>query len=534
MEMTNKAITEVKESAHPPRDNHDDFLPFGTKLVLITLSLALAVFCVALDNTIIAVAIPRITDQFHNLNDVGWYASAYLLTTCSFQLLYGKLYTLFDIKWVFLMALFIFELGSLICGVAPSSTVLIIGRAIAGLGSAGIFSGALITIGHIVELKYRPIAFSMVGGVYGISSVAGPLMGGAFTDHATWRWCFYINLPIGGITAVGILFLLKLPPRATVQKRSWKQTLKSMDPPGTLIFVPSIVCLLLALQWGGVQYPWSNTRIIVLFVLFAIGFIIFIGLQIVSGENATVPARIAKQRTIAFASLFSFCLGSSFFIMVYFLPIWFQAIQGTNAVGAGIRCLPMILAHVVAIGISGALTARLGYYTPFFIASSIIVPIGSGLMTTFTVSISQAKWAGFMFLYGFGAGCGFQQGGIAAQSVLSLEDAAIGTSFVMFILVLGGALFTSAAQSVFTTRLVKNLIALDMPGFDPSAIVHAGATGLRKMVKPDQLPRVLEAYNDAVVHVLQLALIIGSISIIGALGVEWRSVKGKKFETVAA
>ncbi|KAJ6005390.1 MFS general substrate transporter [Penicillium sp. IBT 35674x] len=536
MEMTSKCSNaEVEERTNPSRDtDQDQFMSFGTKLVLITISLMLAVLCVALDNTIIAVAIPRITDQFHNLNDVGWYASSYLLTTCSFQLLYGKFYTLFNIKWVFLVALCIFELGSLICGVAPTSTVLIIGRAIAGLGSAGIFTGALITVGHIVELKKRPIFFSMIGGVYGIASVAGPLMGGAFTDHATWRWCFYVNLPIGGITAVGILFLLKLPARAMTQKRSWMQTMKSLDPLGTIVFVPSIVCLLLALQWGGVQYPWSNGRIIALFVLFVIGIIIFIGLQIALGENATVPVRIAKQRSITFASIFGFCIGASFFIMVYYIPIWFQAIRGTTAVGAGIDSLPLVLAHVVAIIVSGALTSHLGYYTPFFIAGSIICSIGAGLITTFTIDISQAKWVGFMFIYGIGAGCGFQQGGVAAQTVLSLRDAPIGTAVVMFLQMLGGALFTTVAQTIFTTRLVKNLTALNMPGLDPSDIVHAGATGLWRMVTSDQLPRVLEAYNDALMHVFQLALNVGCVSIVGALGVEWRSVKGKKIEAVVA
>ena len=125
---------------------------------------------------IIAVAIPRITDDFHNLNDVGWYASSYLLTTCAFQLLYGKFFALFSVKWVFLVALFIFELGSLICGVAPSSTVLIVGRAVAGLGSAGIFTGALVTLAHTVPLAKRPTYFGMIGGMYGIASVAGPLV----------------------------------------------------------------------------------------------------------------------------------------------------------------------------------------------------------------------------------------------------------------------------------------------------------------------------------------------------------------------
>ncbi|KAL1854442.1 hypothetical protein Daus18300_011462 [Diaporthe australafricana] len=175
------------EASSVENDTADVARPTGVKLMLITISLMLAVFCVALDNTIMAVAIPHITDQFHNLNDVGWYASAYLLTTCALQLPFGKLYALYNIKIVFLCALFLFELGSLICGVAPNSMTLVIGRAVAGLGSAGIFTGSLVTIPHTVEAERRPMFFGMLGGMYGIASVAGPLMGGAFTDHATWR-----------------------------------------------------------------------------------------------------------------------------------------------------------------------------------------------------------------------------------------------------------------------------------------------------------------------------------------------------------
>jgi hypothetical protein len=187
-EIQTTALEEVKELDKPTDEAQ---YPGGFKLITVVIALCFAVFLVALDNTIVATAIPRITNDFHSLDDVGWYASSYLLTTCAFQLLFGKFYTFFSIKWVFLLAIGIFELGSLICGVAPNSVALILGRAIAGVGSAGIFSGGLIIIAYSVPLEKRPIYTGLIGAMYGIASVAGPLMGGAFTDHLTWRWCFY-------------------------------------------------------------------------------------------------------------------------------------------------------------------------------------------------------------------------------------------------------------------------------------------------------------------------------------------------------
>ncbi|KAJ4258162.1 hypothetical protein NW762_008303 [Fusarium torreyae] len=468
--------------------------PMGIKLALITLSLMLAVLCVALDNT----------------------------------LLFGKLYALFNVKIVFLSALFVFELGSLICGVAPTSTALIIGRAIAGLGSAGIFTGALVTIAHTVAREKRPMFFGLLGGMYGIASVAGPLMGGAFTDHATWRWCFYINLPLGGITAVVIFFLLKVPPKPAAERRSFMTTLKGLDPIGTAVFIPSIICLLLALQWGGVKYPWSNARVIALFVVFGILLFGFLSVQFVMKDNATVPPRIAKNRTIASAALFGFCIGGSFFILTYYIPIWFQVIKNTSAVRSGIYSLPMILANVVGIIGAGSLTTKFGHYAPFFLASSVVMSVGAGMITTFTVDTPQAKWVGYLFIYGLGVGLGFQQGGIAAQAVLPLRDVSIGTAMVMFVQMLGGALFVSVAQNIFTNELVTNLMALGIPDLHPEAIVHAGATSLRAMVDPSALPEVLLAYNAALVKTFQLALILSCLSVLGAMGVEWKSVKGKE------
>jgi len=176
------------------RDDGSEY-PTGLRLGLITLALCLSVFLMALDNSIIATAIPKITDQFHSLGDVGWYGSAYLLTTAALQLLFGKFYSFFSIKWVYLVAIGLFELGSLICGVANNSVTLIIGRAVAGLGSAGVFSGALIILAYSVPLERRPMYTGMVGSMYGIASVAGPLLGGVFTDKVSWVCSTMVLLP---------------------------------------------------------------------------------------------------------------------------------------------------------------------------------------------------------------------------------------------------------------------------------------------------------------------------------------------------
>jgi EmrB/QacA subfamily drug resistance transporter len=527
------AASKGEHSLRPTTTREDGTeYPQGVQLGLIVLALCLAVFLMSLDNAIIATAIPKITDQFNSLSDVGWYGSAYMLTTAALQLLFGRLYTFFTIKWMYLAAIAIFELGSLICGVAPNSIALIIGRAVAGIGSAGIFSGSLIILAYSVPLEKRPMFTGLIGSMYGISSVSGPLLGGAFTDHVTWRWCFFINLPIGAITIIVISIFFPDPKRKK-NTETFKQRLWQLDPVGTGLFMPAIICLLLALQWGGTKYMWDNWRIILLFVMFAVLIAGFLFDQYKQGDRATVPPRIFFKRSVWASGLYSFAVGSAFMGAVFYLPIWFQAVKGASAVHSGIMNLPMLIGVVVFSVFAGGVVTVVGYYAPFMIAGTAIASIGFGLITTFAPDTPAPVWIGYQILIGAGMGLGFQQPFIAVQTVLDMKDVPTGTSIITFMQTLGGALFVSVAQNVFTNKLVQ-YIAKYVPGLDPQVVLAAGATSIQHSIDPALLPGVTRAYSDALTQTFIVFVAMVVLSIIGALAVEWKSVKGKKIEMVAA
>ncbi|KAK3699473.1 MFS sugar transporter [Vermiconidia calcicola] len=513
-----------KEQEESEEQEDETQYPKSTQFALITVALCLSVFLMALDNTIIATAIPKITDEFHAINDVGWYASSYLLCTCAFQLFFGKLYTFLSIKWVYLAAIIIFEVGSAICGAAPNSTALIIGRAVAGLGSAGILTGAILILANTVPLRKRPIYTGLIGGMYGIASVAGPLLGGVFTDKVSWRWCFYINLPLGAITLGFIVFFYR-PTQATqaqTLKVGLKAKLEQFDIFGTIVFLPMVVCLLLALQWGGSQYEWSNGRIIALFVLFAVLLAVFVAIQFWKKDYATVPPRILKQRSIAAGAWFSAALGASFF-----------AIKGTTAVQSGIDNIPMILGLVLFSIVSGVAVTVVGYYTPFVLASSVLMAVGGGLLSTLETNTGSGKWIGYQIVFGAGVGLGMQQSLIMAQTVLPKKDVPIGTAVMMFSQTLGGAIFVSVAQNVFTNRLLALLLKA-VPDLNPAIVLSTGATSLKAKIPEQFLPGVQQAYNDAIMNTFYVGVAMGAMSLFGSAFFEWKSVKGKKIEMTAA
>lgn len=519
--------------ADTPSDGEDAIVyPSGFKLFALMLGLQLAVLCVSLDNTIIATAIPKITDQFQALSDVGWYGSAYLLTFCALTLLFGRMFKMFSVKWVFLGCLALFEIGSLICAVAPSSVVLIVGRAIAGLGGSGIFSGALVILAYTTPLDKRPIHTGLFGAMYGIASIIGPLVGGAFADNVTWRWCFYINLPFGGVTAASLILFLHLPERQQddATDTSLWQTFNSFDPLGTIFFLASVICILLALFWGGSAYSWSSGRVIALLVIFAVLLVAFAIVQYFMGENATIPGRLIKQRSLASAAAFAMVVGSAFFVNIYYIPIWFQVVRGSSATTAGVNTLPLLISFTVGALGAGSVVTKLGYPTPFMYGLSVIGSIGAGLLTLYTADISTGKWIGYQILFGFGIGIGMQQPIILVQAVLPLSDVPIGTAIIIFSQMFGGSLFISVAQNVFITKLVQGLRAIPNLGADPKEIAGAGATtdpGHFGITDPAVLSQMKLVYNDAIVWAFRIALITTCLSALAVLGMEWKSVKAE-------
>jgi MFS family permease len=241
-----------------------------------------------------------------------------------------------------------------------------------------------------------------------------------------------------------------------------------------------------------------------------------------------VPPRIATQRTIASASIFALFLGGAFFLLIYFLPIWFQAVKGTDALRSGIDTIPLILSNTFGIFFSGGLTSTFGYYMPYVYICVALTSIGSGLLTTLDPTSSTGRWVGYQILYGFGCGCAFQLPQIAAQAVLPQQDVPVGVAITLFGTMLGASLFVSVGNNVLNNGLVSHVSVLNIQGLDAKTIVSLGATQLRSHVPSQYVAKVIEGYNTSVIETFRVALIISCLSVLGAAGMQWRSVKAPK------
>ncbi|OCL11141.1 MFS general substrate transporter [Glonium stellatum] len=514
--------TEAKEEEIEDESKY----PSGLSVAFLTFGLCLATFTVALDNTIIATAIPKITTTFESLDDVGWYGSAYLLTTTALQPTFGKIYTFFDVKWTYIIALVIFEVGSIICATAQSSVTFIVGRAIAGVGGAALFSGGLTILALIAPMKTRPMYNSILTSMFGIASVVGPLLGGAFTDRLSWRWCFWVNLPFGGVAIAAVVIIFRMPKRRYIQS-GLKEKIMHLDLFGAFLFISAIICLLLALQWGGQTYPWKNSRVWGCLLGFGLMITAFIVVQIRRGEEATIPPRVMKQRTVLASTTFIAFLSMGIYTHFYYLPFYFQAVKGTNAVGSGIRTIPYIVSITLAAVASGTSITAVGWYVPFMWFGASVFTVGAGMMRTLQVDTLSGKWIGYQVLAGVGAGAALQIPFVSVQCALKAKDMPTGNALVGFFNSLGAAISISVAQNIFSNTLVRQLVK-KAPEINPATIINAGATHVREVTPTALIPAVLQAYNTAVTSSFAYPIAAGGVALFCSFFVEWKSVKERK------
>ncbi|KAK4665965.1 hypothetical protein QC763_0067940 [Podospora pseudopauciseta] len=530
--------SDAEKPPTPPRDDSNMIYPTGPKLYLIISSLCLSVFLVALDQTIIAPALGAITTEFSSVRDIGWYGAGYLLTTTALQPCYGSLYRMFSVKYTYLVAVFIFEIGSLICAIAPTSNAFIAGRAVAGMGTAGLFSGSIVILSYTLPLRKRPAAFGLIGGMWGISSVAGPLLGGAFSDapNPGWRWCFYINLPIGAFAMAAIFFFLKINRVDNPEGLTFLERILRLDLAGTAMLIPAVICLLLALQWGGTEHAWNSSVIIGLFVGFALMIGAFAVIQVWKGDRGTLPPRLFKNRDVVCAMLFAFFFGAGFFPLVYYLALYFQAVQGDTAVTAGIKLLPLLISVVITSVATGGLVTVVGYYNPFILPCMVLFATGAGMITTFSLTTPFSAWFGYQVLAGLGIGVGFQTGVLVVQNVMPLEWIPVATACIQFFQSIGGAIFIAVAQAVFQNGLIDTL-AKDAPGLPAELFLNIGASQVSQVVsapppaglgRPDDVNIVLNAYLQGLRNTYYIAVGCACGAFVAACGLSWKKIQRHK------
>ncbi|KAH6613225.1 major facilitator superfamily-domain-containing protein [Chaetomium tenue] len=479
--------------------------PGGFKLFSIILALVMGIFLASLDMTIVATAIPKITDEFHGLDKVSWYSAAFFMTNGGFQSSWGKAYRYFPLKFTFLMAIVVFELGSLICAVAPNSTALIVGRAINGLGAAGIGTGAYTIIAFVAKPSKRATYTGFVGMSFGVACVVGPLIGGVFADKVTWRWCFWINLPIGGLSALIILFFFQPPSAAKPVDAPWRERFLQMDPIGVALVMGAIVAFMLALQYGGQTAPWNSSVVIGLLVGFVLITVAFVVWEHFQGERAIVVPRLLKQRAICISCLFAFVFVGSYYLVIYYIPIYFQSVGNASPTMSGVYNLPLIIATTISMIISGMLISATGLAVPIQVGGATIGVIAAGLLYTLDVDTGIGKWIGYQLLGGVGWGLAFQVPIIVGQANADPEDISSVTAMVLFFQCIGGTAFVTAAQAAFVNRMIHTL-PNSAPDVDPASVVTTGATLIRTAFPADQVHGIIVAYMAGIKVALGISI----------------------------
>lgn len=463
--------------------------------------------------------IPAIVNHFGSVGKLPWVSVTLLLAAAGTINFWAKMYGQFDPKWLYIVCVTGFEVGSAVCGAAPSMNALIIGRAVAGLAGAGMYLGVIMLLSTFTTPSERPAYFAMLGVTFGLGTMLGPIVGGAFADSsATWRWAFYINLVIGGLFAP--IYLLYLPSRDPRPGATMRQRLVELDMIGTILQVGAFVSGIMAVSFGGVLYDWNSGRIIGLFVCSGVLFIALAIQQeflILTTEARRVfPVQYVQQKEMVILFTQIACASTNSFIAIYFIPIYFQFVQADQALQAGVRLLPYIIPLVCATMVNGALMEKLRYYMPWFLVGGLLVIVANAMLYHITLTINTGFIYGALALSGLGTGFFANAPYAIAQWIIPPRDIALAVGFITCAQVAGVTISLAIANAVFlnVSQNAIQKILLGVPKGEVQTAISGVGGQFLKTLDTETQKAVLEGIVGAIQKVFILGIVAGCVAVL--------------------